>query len=129
MSRALYILPCQHILIIVINHDLLLDIMPAFANQPVRSYPLRPVNEPSVYVLGEKAGQKVYPPGTMHGPSATAIMPTTTIGMGMNFNQQQGMVAQQNNTMEMMERRREQRERERRDRGDNPTGVSLSIGK
>lgn len=30
-------------------------------NQPVRLYPLREVNEPAVYVVGERAGQKFYP--------------------------------------------------------------------
>lgn len=30
-------------------------------NQPVRNYPLREINEPSVYVVGDRAGQKVYP--------------------------------------------------------------------
>jgi hypothetical protein len=30
-------------------------------NQPVRVYPLREVNEPAVYVVGDRAGQKVYP--------------------------------------------------------------------
>jgi hypothetical protein len=27
----------------------------------VRAYPLREINEPAVYVVGERAGQKVYP--------------------------------------------------------------------
>jgi hypothetical protein len=38
-------------------------IIPTLAAQPVRSYPLRPFSEPSVYVMGDKLGQKVYPPG------------------------------------------------------------------
>jgi hypothetical protein len=33
---------------------------PAMANQPVRVYPLRAINEPGVYVAGEKQGQKVF---------------------------------------------------------------------
>ena len=100
-------------------------------NQPVRSYPLRTVNEPSVYVTGEKAGVKVYPPGPggpqLHGgPGGPASMPPTTIGLGMNLNQQQAMISQQNNAMESLERRRErERERERaRDRTGSTAGVS-----
>ena len=99
-------------------------------NQPVRSYPLRTVNEPSVYVTGEKAGAKVNLPGgpQMHGgPGGPASMPPTTIGLGMNLNQQQAMISQQNNAMESLERRRErERERERaRDRtGNTAAGVS-----
>ena len=100
-------------------------------NQPVRAYPLRTVNEPSVYVMGEKAGTKVYPPGApqmpqMHGgPGGPAMpaMPPTTIGLGMNLNQQQAMIAQQNNTMESLDRRRE-RERERA-RASNTAGVNV----
>jgi hypothetical protein len=97
-------------------------------NQPVRSYPLRTVNEPSVYVTGEKAGAKVYPPGgpQMHGgPGGSSSMPPTTIGLSMNLNQQQAMISQQNNAMESLERRRErERERERvRDRTGSTAGV------
>jgi len=95
------------------------QILPAL-NQPVRTYPLRVVNEPSVYVAGEKMGQKVYPPGAgaMHGipPAVPPMQP----GMPMNFSQQQAMVAQQNSSMEMLERRREQ-ERARNRSGS--TGV------
>ena len=98
-------------------------------NQPVRSYPLRTVNEPSVYVTGEKAGVKVYPPGgpQMHGgPGGPA---SATIGHGMNLNQQQAMISQQNNAMESLERRRErERERERaRDRTGSTAGVSAFL--
>ena len=65
----------------------------------------------------------------MHGGSGgPASMPPTTIGLGMNINQQQAMIAQQNNTMESLERRRErerERERERtRDRTVGTAGVS-----
>ena len=101
-------------------------------NQPARSYPLRTVNEPSVYVTGEKAGVKVYPPGgpQMHGgPGGPASMPPATIGLGMNLNQQQAMISQQNNAMESLERRRErERERERaRDRTGSTAGVSALL--
>ncbi|KAF8237206.1 hypothetical protein L208DRAFT_1356612 [Tricholoma matsutake] len=83
------------------------QILPAL-NQPVRTYPLRVVNEPSVYISGDKMGQKVYPPGTgaMHG-IAPSVPPMQQPGMPMNFSQQQAMVAQQNSNMEMLERRRE----------------------
>ncbi|KAF8890034.1 hypothetical protein CPB84DRAFT_1963963, partial [Gymnopilus junonius] len=44
-------------------------IPPALMHQPTRAYPLRPINEPSVYVSGDKLGQKAFPPGPMHGAS------------------------------------------------------------
>lgn len=81
-------------------------------NQPIRVYPLRPVTEPAVFVCGDKAGQKVYPPGVAQPPNVGMGI---GMGMGMNMQQQQAMLAQQNNGMEMLERKRE---RERvRDRG------------
>lgn len=102
-------------------------------NQPARAYPLRPVNEPSVYVAGDKLGQKVYTSGVnpMHGGSGPGPMPPATIGIGMNFNQQQAMLAQQNSTMEALERRRErERERERAaQRTDPRAGVSIFSGR
>ncbi|GLB38590.1 putative fungal domain of unknown function (DUF1750) [Lyophyllum shimeji] len=82
------------------------QILPSLMNQPVRNYPLRIVNEPAVYVAGEKMGTKVYPPGGAPMPSAAP--PMQQPGMAMNFSQQQAMVAQQNSSMEMLERRREQ---------------------
>ena len=56
-------------------------------------------------------------------------MPPATIGLGMNLNQQQAMISQQNNAMESLERRRErERERERaRDRTGSTAGVSALI--
>jgi len=67
-------------------------------NTPVRSYPLAPSNQPMVYVLGEKAGQKVpvQPPQQQPAP-----------GMGgMNYpNTAQSMLAHQNRQMEAVERR------------------------
>jgi hypothetical protein len=101
-------------------------------NQPVRTYPLRTVNEPSVYVTGEKAGVKMYPPGgpQMHGgpPGPASMppttMPPTTIGLGMNLNQQQAMISQQNNAMESLERRREREKERARDRTSSTAGVS-----
>ncbi|KAF8736035.1 hypothetical protein AX14_000979 [Amanita brunnescens Koide BX004] len=83
--------------------------IPPLANQAARAYPLPLINQPPVFVLGEKVGQKVYPPGaSIHaGPAPGQPIPT---GM-MPFNPQ-AMVAQQNANMEMLERRRE-RERQR----------------
>ncbi|KAJ3868863.1 hypothetical protein EV359DRAFT_31371 [Lentinula novae-zelandiae] len=84
-------------------------IPPAIANQPARMYPLRQVNEPPMFVAGEKLGQKVFPgQGGMSGgmPSGSAGM---GMGMGMGaFNQQQAqaLIAQQNSNMEMLEARR-----------------------
>ncbi|KAL4075107.1 hypothetical protein V8B97DRAFT_1867668 [Scleroderma yunnanense] len=113
------------------------QIVPSLPTVPVRQYPLRPITEPSVYIMGEKAGQKVYPPGSGPPPPPQAPpmgMPPQPTGMnppGMNpqvigLNQQpmginpQAMIAQQNNTMEALERRRE-RERAR-ERGSSMSG-------
>jgi hypothetical protein len=80
------------------------------------------INQPSVFVLGEKAGQKVFPPGAtapMHGgqpggqPMPSNMMPFSP----------QTMVAQQNANMEMLERRRE-RDRAR----EAAVNVSLWFG-
>lgn len=94
-------------------------------SQPIRAYPLLPVNEASVYVLGEKAGHKVYPGGgQMHGNPGQGAMPPATIGLGMNYSQQQAMLAQQNSTMESLERRRErERERERTGQRNDPAAA------
>ncbi|KAG7088958.1 hypothetical protein E1B28_012903 [Marasmius oreades] len=89
------------------------SIMPSLMNQPLRAYPLRPVNEPALFIAGEKIGQKVYPPGTVPPPGGgggPGIVPIP--GMPMNLSQQQAMLAQQNNRMDMLEARRD-RERAR----------------
>ncbi|KAJ7460753.1 hypothetical protein FB451DRAFT_1270208 [Mycena latifolia] len=93
------------------------QILPALMNQPVRSYPLRVFNEPSVFVMGEKVGTKVFPNAGPQG-GGMAGMP-----MGMNFNSPQGMVAQQNNNMAMLERRREQEQRARAGSNARPPRV------
>jgi len=83
-------------------------------NQPIRMYPLRQIMEPSVFVLGERTGQKVFPnapPGAQPGgpPSNMGMIP----GMPMNFAaQQQVMLQQQNSNMELMEQRRRESERQ-----------------
>ncbi|KZT69605.1 hypothetical protein DAEQUDRAFT_726590 [Daedalea quercina L-15889] len=77
-------------------------IMPTL-NQPVRNYPLRPINEPALFVVGEKMGQKVYP--NQHQAPAERSGPP---GMGMGFGgigNPQAMLAQQNNNLEALERR------------------------
>ncbi|KAJ7282056.1 hypothetical protein C8J57DRAFT_1299320 [Mycena rebaudengoi] len=86
-----------------------MPIIPGMADRPVRQYPLRTVNEPSVYVMGDKQGQKVYNPATGPPPPPGGMggMP-----MGMNFTPQQ-LVAQQNSSMALLERRREQEQRAR----------------
>ena len=91
-------------------------------NQPVRSYPLPTPNQPAVYVLGDKAGQKVYPTGSGAQPSPS--QPPTAPGMNMNFaNTPQAMLAQQNRQMEALERRNAQ-EREQRARSGSAANVS-----
>ncbi|KAM6494099.1 hypothetical protein JOM56_010460 [Amanita muscaria] len=82
-------------------------------NQAVRPYPLPMINQPPVFVLGEKAGQKAFPPGAapMHGggpPGGGQPMPP-----GMMPFSPQAMVAQQNANMELIERRREREQRAR----------------
>lgn len=77
----------------------LTDVNPAL-NQPVRSYPVRPYNEPAVFVLGDRHGQKVYPGGAP--PDRGASIPP---GMAMPFGNPQAMLAQQNSNMEALERR------------------------
>lgn len=72
-------------------------------NQPVRNYPLRPINEPALFVMGEKIGQKVYP--NQHTGSAERPGPPS---MGMGFGgigNSQAMLAQQNSNLEALERR------------------------
>jgi len=88
-------------------------IIPTLAVQPVRSYPLRQVNnEPALFVMGEKAGQKTYPPGhPMHGQP---YHPVAQGGMGGGMGGGIGMrdvLAQQNRDMEALERRGRERAR------------------
>lgn len=83
-------------------------------NQPVRNYPLRQVNEPAVYVLGEKQGQKVFagagpgpgrvPPGVDHPAAADMGMGYGMPGMSMPGNPQ-ALLAHQNSNMEALEKR------------------------
>lgn len=80
-------------------------------NHPTRAYPLRAPNEPPVYVIGEKAGQKVFPGGP-GGPSGPHLERQVSIppGMAMNLHMNMGgnpaaLLAQQNSTLEAMERR------------------------
>ena len=54
-------------------------------------------------------------------------MPTAPIGMAMNFNQQQAMLAQQNNNMEALERRRERERAAMAQRSDPAAGVSFYV--
>ncbi|GBE85421.1 predicted protein [Sparassis crispa] len=81
-------------------------------NQPARVYPLRPLNEPSIFVMGEKMGQKVFtgsggsaPPGERQQslPPPMAAM-NMNFGVGMSGNAQ-ALLAAQNSNMEALERR------------------------
>lgn len=114
--------------------DILAETVPSLLNSPVRQYPLRQITEPPVYVMGDKAGQKAFPPSAGPPPSQGPIgmnpqaMGMNQPGMGiapqgmnpqaMGMNPQgismnpQAMLAQQNSNMESLERRRE-RERVR----------------
>ncbi|KAH9932751.1 uncharacterized protein BXZ73DRAFT_46662 [Epithele typhae] len=97
-------------------------------NSPARNYPLRPVNEPAIFVLGERQGQKVYPNGVAPPLAASAdrgivqfnMPPNVGAGAGMGGMGGMGagplpgnpaaMLAHQNSNMEVLERRA-QRER------------------
>lgn len=99
--------------------NLPLEIMPAHRNQPARSYPLRPVNEPAMYVLGENAGKKVFT-NRQAGPAQAM---GSMIGMGGGMQHQAAMLAHQNREMEALERR------QARERGSTAGshGVSLMV--
>ncbi|KAI0251100.1 hypothetical protein BJV78DRAFT_508245 [Lactifluus subvellereus] len=81
-----------------------IPVPPPLQAQPVRQYPLRPHNEQAVYVLGERQGQRVPPPGPVG-----AMPPNVGVGVGGRPDAQ-AMLAQQNREMEALERR-SQRER------------------
>lgn len=78
-------------------------VMPSLMNQPIRTYPLRPVSEAAVFVNGEKVGVKVPPAGGGPGPGPMGM---NNMAMGMNIHQQQALLAAQNNKMEMLDRSR-----------------------
>ncbi|KAF9052430.1 hypothetical protein BDZ89DRAFT_1056784 [Hymenopellis radicata] len=78
-------------------------VMPSLMNQPIRTYPLRPVQEAAVFVNGDKVGVKVPPAGGGPGPGPMGM---NNMAMGMNIHQQQALLAAQNNKMEMLDRSR-----------------------
>lgn len=84
--------------------------MPAL-NQPVRNYPLRPINEPAVFVVGDNIGHKVPLPIQHQGPADRQGMNTGFMG------NPQAMLAQQNSNLEALERRNP------RERGTGLTAV------
>lgn len=92
-------------------------IPPQIIHQPVRAYPIRPPQEPPVFVLGEKAGQKIYPMGhpQHHGhghPHAHMGHPGQHMGHpGHPLDRQQALMAvgSQNAAMESALRREKER--------------------
>ncbi|KAH9973931.1 hypothetical protein BJV74DRAFT_195182 [Russula compacta] len=81
-----------------------IPVPPALQAQPVRQYPLRQHNEPAIFVIGERQGQRVPHAGPVGG------MPVG-VGVGVSGRADaQAMLAQQNREMEALERR-SQRER------------------
>jgi hypothetical protein len=85
-------------------------IPPALQAQPVRQYPLRQHNEPAVFVLGERQGQRVPPAGPVGGmPPNLGVGAGVGVGVGGRPDAQ-AMLVQQNREMEALERRN-QRER------------------
>ena len=99
---------------------------PALQAQPVRQYPLRQHhNEPAVFVLGERQGQRVPPSGPVGG-----MPPNVGVGVGAGVGvggrpDAQAMLVQQNREMEALERR-SQRERSG---SMNPAQVSRVVRK
>ena len=125
------------------------ETVPSLLNSPVRQYPLRQITEPPVYVMGDKAGQKAYPPSAGPPPPPQGPIGMNPQGMGINqpgmgmppqgmnpqamgMNAQgmgmtpQAMLAQQNSNMESLERRRE-RERAR-ERSGSMAAVRCRLG-
>ncbi|KAI0292392.1 hypothetical protein BC826DRAFT_936865 [Russula brevipes] len=90
------------------------SIPPAIQAQPVRQYPLRQHNEPAVFVLGERQGQRVPPAGPVGGmPPNVGVGVGAGVGVGVGVGGRpdaQAMLVQQNREMEALERRN-QRER------------------
>lgn len=90
---------------------IILAILPNLRGQPVRAYPLRPINEPAMYVAGENMGRKAPVqsqghPGrpTGHPMGATPGM-AALAGMGGGIQHQAAMLAHQNREMAEMDRR------------------------
>ncbi|THH16176.1 hypothetical protein EW146_g4421 [Bondarzewia mesenterica] len=100
--------PCSHHL--YSHHFVFLRpvaaIPPLLMNQPARPYPLRMINEPPMFVLGEKAGQKVIPHNGLQGLSGVPPAPSQ-VPQNLHFGGRdpQAMLAQQNREMEALERR------------------------
>ena len=97
--------------------DASVAIVPSFQNHPVRQYPLRPVHEPATFVIGEKAGQKVFTNQAQAGhpghPGAPPMGASTSMGGmpgmvgAMSAQGHQAMLAQQSREMEAMDRRQQ----------------------
>lgn len=86
----------------------------------MRSYPLRPTNEPRVYVAGERMGQRVSHPGPTSLPPTSSPHPVHVaqpngvgigmgLGLGIGSMNQAAALAQQNQAMEALERERRNR--------------------
>ncbi|KAA1472260.1 hypothetical protein DENSPDRAFT_838481 [Dentipellis sp. KUC8613] len=87
-----------------------LPIPPALLNLPGRPYPLPPINELSVYVMGDKMGQKVVQGGPPVPPGMPHQMQPGPQNINFGGRDPQALLAQQNREMEALERR-SQRER------------------
>ena len=98
-----------------LSFRLLPAVPPALQGQPVRQYPLRQHhNEPAVFVLGERQGQRVPPSGPVGGmPPNVGVGVGAGVGVGVGVGGRpdaQAMLVQQNREMEALDRR-SQRER------------------
>jgi len=83
-----------------------IPVPPALQAQPVRQYPLRQHNEPAVFVMGERQGQRVPPSGPVGGMPPNVASGSVGVGIGVGGRPDaQAMLVQQNREMEALERR------------------------
>jgi len=89
----------------------LVAIVPNFMNRPLRKYPLQPLNEPPMFVIGDRAGQRMPPGGNrapMPGQPGLGAHPAAGMGaMGMHAGQQAAMLAAQSRSMDAAHQRQQ----------------------
>ncbi|KLO05741.1 hypothetical protein SCHPADRAFT_838959 [Schizopora paradoxa] len=89
-----------------------LPIMPNFMNRPVRKYPLPPLNEPPMFVIGDRVGQRAPVAGNrvpMPGQPGIGAHPAAGMGAaGMHPGQQAAMLAAQGRSMDAAHQRQQQ---------------------
>jgi len=82
-----------------------------FMNRPLRKYPLVPLNEPPMFVIGDRAGQRLPPSGPrapMPGQQGLGGHPAAGMGtIGMHPGQQAAMLAAQSRNMDAAHQRQQ----------------------